>query len=238
MSTEENARSEKSLELYYDHYKDTFSYLRTYIATRDRIFYITLGLLIAIFFQSNNPDVAKNISAVLVKKNIGDSIYIDVNFINSLLLFAFLSLVIKYFQLTLLIERQYPYLHAIEEELTLSLGVKITREGKSYVEAYPFVLSVIHRIYSLLFPGVLVAVIIVKFLNELKFFGNEWKNGYFIFDSLILFFILAITAAYISWAQFKDFQKPTALPASVILEAPEELVAPEFLDGTNDDKQV
>jgi len=238
MSSQDGVKNEKSLELYYDHYKDTFSYLRVYIATRDKVFYITLGLLILIFFQSNNPDVAKNISAVLVKKNIGDSIYINVNFVNSLLLFAFLSLIIKYFQLTLLIERQYPYLHAIEEELTANLGVKITREGKSYVEAYPIVLSVIHRIYSLLFPGVLVSVVVVKFLNEIKFFGAEWKNGYFLFDSLILLFIILIIAAYISWSQFKDFKKSVEPQPSVVLEAPEELIAPEFLDKTDDNQSL
>ena len=238
MSAKENVRNEKSLELYYDHYKDTFSYLRVYISARDKVFYITLGLLIAIFFQSNNPDVAKNISVVLVKKNIGDNIYINTNFINSLLLFAFLSLVIKYFQLTLLIERQYPYLHSIEEELTANLGIKITREGKSYAETYPIVLSVIHRIYSWLFPGVLISIIIVKFFNELKFFGDEWKNGYFIFDSIILLFMLAIVITYISWSQFKDFKKSAEPQPSVVLEAPEELIAPEFLGNTEDDKSL
>ena len=218
---------EKTVEIYYDHYKDTFTYLRTYISSRDTTFYITLGLLILVFFQSNNPSVTEKISVDLVNKNLGNNVSIDINFINSLLLFVFLSLIIKYFQLNLLIERQYIYLHSIEDELTKRLILKISREGKNYVDEYPFVSWVIHRVYTILFPIILIIILIRKFNAEVKFFGDDWRNGYFIFDTIILLFILLITLAYVSWTRFNDFKKSKKPKNSEVLEAPEVLQAPK-----------
>jgi succinate dehydrogenase/fumarate reductase cytochrome b subunit len=219
--------TEKTVEIYYDHYKDTFTYLRGYLSSRDKTFYITLGLLVLVFFQSNNPDVTKEISINLIKKNAGSNVTVDINFINSLLLFVFLSLIIKYFQLNLLIERQYNYLHSLEEELTSTLGVKITREGKSYVEGYPFVLSVIHRIYGILFPVLLVAVLVKKFSAELNLFADDLRNWYFVFDTIILLFILIITMLYVVWSKFNDFKKSNKLTSAEVTEAPEVFETPE-----------
>jgi len=199
--------NEKELEIYYDHYKDTFTHLRNYITSRDKVFYITLGLLILVFFQSDNPEITEKISINIIKKNVGDEIVINTNFINSLLLFALLSLVIKYFQINLLIERQYKYLHKLEEDLTSNLSFEISREGKSYIEAYPFVSKVIHRIYTIVFPIILILVILKKGYTELTFFKCEWENLYLLFDLTILLLIIILTIQYLVWIQFKDFKK-------------------------------
>jgi hypothetical protein len=198
---------EKIVEIYYDHYKDTFSHLKDYISIRDKIFYATLGVLVLVFFQSNNPDVTKEVSVVLIKKNLGSEISININFINSLLLFLFLSLTIRYFQANTNINRQYDYIHKIEAELTSKFGVNISREGTAYLDGYPIVLSAIHRIYTIIFPIILLAVIVAKFRAELNFFGDKWLNGYFIFDSSILLLLVVLTLMYSVWDYFARFFK-------------------------------
>ena len=213
--------TEKILEIYYDHYKDTFTYLRGYLSSRDKIFYITLGLLVLVFFQTNNPDVTKDISINIIKKNADDNVSIDINFINSLLLFIFLSLIIKYFQLNLLIERQYKYLHSLEDKLTTTLGVKITREGKSYVDGRPFVLNVIRRIYETLFPVLLLLVLIKKFSAELILFEGNLKSWYFIFDTCILAFILIITVMYILRKKLSNFKRVEKSETAEAIEIPQ-----------------
>ena len=59
---------EKFVEIYYDHYKDTFENIKTYIQRRNYYTITILCLLVFLSFQITNPEKTVEISNQIVKK--------------------------------------------------------------------------------------------------------------------------------------------------------------------------
>ena len=87
---------EKKIEIFYDHYKDTFENIKTYIQRRNYFTIVILCFAVFLSFQITNPEKTIEISNELVKKNVGEVI-IDFNYISSILLFAMFWVVIMYY---------------------------------------------------------------------------------------------------------------------------------------------
>ena len=198
---------EKELEIYYDHYKDSFSYVRTYLKQRDKYFFysvIALSLLFINFFLPNDFEI---ISKSLIEKNIGLKEFNNYKLIDSLLLFCISIFNIKYFQVNLLIERQYKYIHHIEKKLSNKLDdFNIFREGKAYLNLYPLFSSLIHRIYTIVFPILLILLIYIRWYANLMLTKNFELFSFFSFDTLVSLIIEILTILYLIWLHFKDFK--------------------------------
>ena len=115
-----------------------------------------------------------------------------------------LWVLMMYYQQNVSIDRQYNYLHSIEERLSES--VKIEREGRSYLTKYPWFLWLVFRVYTIVFPISILVVAILKWKHELAVLIKTDK-GYFIFDTVVLSLVVTITILYMSWIHFKDFKK-------------------------------
>jgi len=198
---------EKELEIYYDHYKDTFSYLREYLSLRDKYFKYAVVLLALLFFNSLLPSDFEIITKTILEKKVGIKEFSNLKLIDSLLLFGLLSITIKYFQVNLLIEKQYSYLHHVEKKLSLKLKTfNIFREGKAYLDNYPIFGSIVHRIYTIGFPILLIVLVIVKWL---EYFQESFRYkfvSFFTFNTIITFGIVILTIFYLMWIHFKDFK--------------------------------
>ena len=159
---------DKKLEILNDHYKDTFSHILNYLKRRDRLFFYLLVVLTIMFLQVVDPDESENILSGWVKKNIGEGIVINISFIDGVIWFVLLSLVLKYCQTTVLIERQYAYLHKLEGELSFfsQSGIAFTREGKSYLKSYPKLSDWAHWLYTWGFPALLLVFVTLKLAIE------------------------------------------------------------------------
>jgi len=195
---------EKKLEILYDHYKDTFENIKTYLQKRNIYTLSTIVLVIFLSIELASPTISTDVSSELIKKNIGD-IKIDYGMISSVILFALMWSVLLYYQINFLIEKMYVYLHKIEGDLSKQLiPYEIGREGKNYLNNYPILSSVAHRIYTWLFPISILIVAITKWITE-KAKVVDWRNGHFLFDTLILFIIVLISLLYLSNRHFNDF---------------------------------
>lgn len=199
--------NEKKVEILYDHYKDTFENQKNSLQKRNNYTLICLGLIATLSFQLSNPDQSNIISNELIKKNIGD-VKIDFSYINNILTFALLWVVIMYYQINFLIEKIYKYIHEIEKNLTIEMKpFEIAREGKTYLDYYPWLSGVVHRIYSIGFPVTLIIVSILKWGTEKKQFIKPFKNGHFWFDTVFLFGIILTSLLYLINRHFNDFRK-------------------------------
>lgn len=199
--------NEKKIEILYDHYKDTFENQKIYLQKRNYYTLICLGLILALSFQISNPDQSNIISNELIKKNIGD-IKIDFNYINNVLTFSLLWVVIMYFQVNFLIEKIYTYLHEIEAKLTDELKpFEISREGKTYLDHYPWLSTVVHKIYSIIFPLALISVSIIKWTTEKNILLKPFENGHFWFDTIFIFGTIFTSLLYLINRHFNDFRK-------------------------------
>lgn len=198
---------EKKIEILYDHYKDTFENQKVFLQKRNYYTIICLGLIATLSFQMSNPDQSNVISSEIIKKNIGD-ITIDISYINSVLTFALLWVVIMYYQINLLIEKIYKYIQEMEGKLTNEMApFEISREGKTYLDHYPWLSEVVHKIYSICFPVTLICVAIIKWATEKNQFTEPFKNGHFWFDTIALFGIVLTSVLYLSNRHFNDFKK-------------------------------
>lgn len=196
---------EKKIELYYDHYKDTFENIKIYIQRRNYFTIIILCLTIFLSFQITNPEKSIEISNELVKKNVGEVI-IDFKYISSILLFALLWVVIMYYQIIFVIEKHYSYIHEIEEKLSKELTpFEIRREGKNYLDHYPWLSIVVDRIYTVVFPIALILIALIKWISVFK--TMKCFDLSFFIDSVFLFGIVLTSILYILNRHFNDFKK-------------------------------
>lgn len=191
----------KTIELLYDHYKDTFFYIQTYRKYRDKMFlYLMISLIFSVIFFQNPTEISQLIIN-FINTQYKLNLTISFNIINSLILLLLLSFTIKYFQSNLLLERQYDYIHKLEDEFQKNKFI-ISREGKSYNEDYPFLLTIIDRIYKIIIPIIIVCLLIYKFRLELKMFCNSPIFGFF--NLVIIFINTGFIIIYTAWINFRN----------------------------------
>ena len=160
------------MQLLYDHYKDTFFYIQEYLKFRDRLFLFILIVVTLMLFQVYSPAESGEAVSQFITKKLELKSPIDITFIGSIIWFGLLSLVVRYFQTVVHIERQYKYVHQIEEQLSIHYENKaFTREGKSYLEDYPLFSSWAWILYTIVFPTLLIVLVIVKIVGEI------WQTG-------------------------------------------------------------
>ncbi|EHU9521050.1 hypothetical protein KZY93_004495 [Vibrio vulnificus] len=146
------------------HYKDTFDIHRASIKQRDTLFYALLLTLAVFTLQFSSVEVVTSIITEYVQKSTGVKLGQNKDFISTLLWFAILGFSTRYFQVVLEIERQYGYLHKLEETLNNQYDddYSFTREGKTYLSKYPLFSNWVWLLYTLFFPSILLFVIIAR----------------------------------------------------------------------------
>jgi len=196
------------IDLLYDHYKDTYEQIRSFIAKRDEDFIVALLFLAGSIFTTFNPAYVQNLSNTLGKVKFGIDLNLAFYMLNSVLLFISLWFLQKYYQSVTHIENLYTYIHKVEEQLCeLIKDFQITREGKSYLEYFPHLKAAIQIIYTWVFPFLVVAICIIKGYWELANRQNTIPRLALVFDISCILAIISITLLHISWFHFKDFRK-------------------------------
>lgn len=183
-------------QILHEHYKDSFTQIQEYIKLRDRLFILILIVVTLMLFQIYSPkDSGIAISQFVAKKfELENSM--DISFIGSILWFGLLGLVIRYFQTVVHIERQYEYIHNLEEQISPYYDNKtFTKEGQSYLNAYPLFSEWIWRLYTFIFPVLLLIVVFTKIINE--WLHSETKSLLLFINAAIFMFILISIILYL-----------------------------------------
>jgi hypothetical protein len=151
------------------HYKDSFDVHRSTIKQRDMLFYGLLVILAVFTLQMTSADTAANIVNEYVTKISGVKIGNNVDFISTLMWLILLGFSTRYFQIVLEIERQYVYLHALEDQLNSHYpeSSAFTREGKEYLSNYPLFSNWIWLLYKIFFPSLILFSVVVKINAEI-----------------------------------------------------------------------
>lgn len=156
-------------EILHDHYKDTFAHIQNYLKLRDKLFLMLLVVVALMLFQVFSPRESGEAISQFISKQFDLKNPIDISFISSILWFALLSLVVRYFQTVVHIERQYEYIHDLEEQLSKIYENKVfTREGKFYLSNYPLFSNWTWILYTIIFPVLLLILVLVKIFGELS----------------------------------------------------------------------
>jgi len=190
------------LQILSAHYAHSFDFLQTHLKKRDRSFLRVLVLLIVMLFQLYTPKEASNFISQLIINKFKLSTAINFLYIQSIIWFVLLAVVVKYFQSVVFIERQYNYIHSLEDLLSKEYEKKaFTREGESYLKDYPLFLNWASFLYTMLFPAILIIVIFGKIISEFKQFGFAQILVWF--NVLIFLFLAVSICLYLYVIHFK-----------------------------------
>jgi len=192
--------TDTKLEVLNSHYDETVSNIRAALRQRDRLFVLLLVIVTVMLLQAIAPEEAGAALSEMVGARLGVD-PIDVSVISSVLWFSALAAVVRYFQAVVYAERQYEYIHRLEEVLSSYLDDKaFTREGRAYLDGYPLFSKWTWVLYTIAFPGLLVAVLGGKLIAEMcgASFGLQIA-----FDSLAFVLITISTALYLTLVHFR-----------------------------------
>jgi hypothetical protein len=158
---------EKRADILYAHYKDSFENIQNHIKKRERFLFFLLILSVIMIFQIACPAEAPDQLACILLKKLDLNKPISVAFIDTVIWFIMLSLIIRYCQTVSYIERQYAYIQEIEKKINTILGNEyITREGKAYLTKYPIFSTWVHYLYTVVFPILLIILLILRMKSE------------------------------------------------------------------------
>ncbi len=189
--------TDTKLQILAEHYKETFDFLQKNLKQINRLFLYVLCILILMLFQLYTPLEASNLISQFISSKLNMSARMNMLFVQSIIWFGLLATTLKYFQSVVFIERQYNYIHQLEEQLSKEYEKKaFTREGESYLKDYPAFLNWASCLYTIFFPAILLIISSSKIVSECKLLGFKqilvWFNVVFflcIAISVILYLI-------------------------------------------------
>jgi len=157
------------LQVLHDHYKDSFTNIKDHLKLRDRLFLLILTLVVLMLFQIFSPKESGEVISHFIATKLGLKNPINISFIGSIIWFSMLALVTRYYQTVANLERQYEYIHKLEEQIAPNYYNKVfTREGMFYLVNYPLFLKWTWILYTIIFPVLLLIVVFVKIIGELS----------------------------------------------------------------------
>lgn len=195
------------LQTIYDHYKDTYSIISEAVRRRDRLMIFVLIALGFFAFESLFPTTSNTAVNDFLNFKFGLTLKLDLSIIGNFVWFLLLIFTIRYLQVAVFIERQYSYIHKIEDKINKELKEEIiTREGKSYLLDYPLFSNWMCMLYVLVFPLLLFWVATVKIISEFKnAYITGWPFGLVL--DITAFLILVISIVFYLFIHYKARNK-------------------------------
>ncbi len=220
MASDESPGADKRLEVLHDHYKETFARQRETEAARDRLFLWVIGLFAILILEIGYPAA---IGASLGKIGVaGAEINLQALPLPALLNATWvltLALALRYCRVAIHIDRQYDYVHMLEQNISPILrnsqGHKAgetvptqlldediyQREGTVYLRGYPLLLNATWIAYVVIFPIILLVATIGLITWEWRRLPYPVLNRAFdtgVALALIAFLVLYRVAPYIA----------------------------------------
>lgn len=184
------------VEVLHAHYIDTFGHIRNALGQRDRLFAYIVATVAAMLLQVVAPEDTDAAIGRLISEKLAMTGTFSLSLLGTVLWFALLGFVIRYFQSVIYIERQYEYIHFLEGLLAANYeGTAFTREGKSYLNEYPLFSKWTWRLYTIVFPALLIAVLGLKLATE--FLRTTQLGWLFTFNALTFGAISVSVALYL-----------------------------------------
>ena len=183
-----------NLEIAYDHYKETFTYVKEAEKDRNKIFIIVALLITALYLFAIEPDSLYQVVNDFITEQWQISINVGFGTVQSLLWVILLFYSIRYFQINTYIERQYTYLHKLESDIANKVDFIFEREGKGYLDKYPLLLDMIYYIYTWAFPVIYILVVCYKIVLE---WVNRFSIGNVLLNTIISGCIILASILYL-----------------------------------------
>lgn len=154
------------MELLYDHYKETFSIIKDTIIQRNRFFVMVFLVMTFQFLFASSPDSVSCLITSIIQNQYKIDISNQMAIMESFLWLVLLYLTMRYYQVTIYVEKQYSYIYSIEEELSKITHIKFNRESGNYLLNYPQMNNFVDFLYKRVFPMMYCFIISYKIFSE------------------------------------------------------------------------
>jgi hypothetical protein len=189
--------AEPAVSIVHDHYKETFALIRAREKTRDRSFVLLIGLFVLLALEVLQPvQTAASIRMLHVFGTDLDFSQIPLPYLLDASWVLTLVIALNYCRATAHVERQYPYLHRLEDWMSQALGNDdiYRREGRTYLSDYPIFLNWAWFAYVIVFPGLVMLGGIVLIRQE--WMGLPYSSWHKLFDSGMGAFVIVSFLIY------------------------------------------
>jgi hypothetical protein len=192
--------TDQQLEILHDHYKDSFAQIREREKQRDRLLLVLIGLIgllsIIVLYYSSLARILGSVGVAEIGVNL--SVLPARALLTSEWVFV-LAITLRYCQVSLTTERQYSYLHMLEDKLSQGSGDDdlYRREGKAYLHNYPAFSEWAWISYVYIFPAIVVMASLGLLITELISFPAGWP--FKVFDSSLAAGTVTTVFLYRGW---------------------------------------
>lgn len=161
----------ESIEILYDHYKETYDLSKEAQARRNKNFVILCVLEALSFLILIKPEKAFEIIANGINSELDLTLSLGNSIIQTLIWILIAYVSIRYVQDMMYVERQYSYMDKLEKQISASIEYHnlFSREGDNYKNSYPMVLNFIDLFYKMLMPILFVVINSVHIYKEYTF---------------------------------------------------------------------
>lgn len=153
------ASNDKKLEILHDHYRESFSCIRDREKQRDNLFLIIIALIGVVFLEVQYSSIfGGTIKTIKLNFFEMDLSVMPIAIFLSITWTYLFVVVLKYCQLSIIVERQYDYLHKLEDRVSNFFGDLTTycREGRAYLDKYPLFSNLAWIFYVAIFPIIII----------------------------------------------------------------------------------
>lgn len=178
--------------LYYDHYKDSFALQQSYLSERNKLTVAMLALLVLIAGFIYDPAMLNEKVNTYVATKV-EGLAFELKYLNTGVIFLFLWVMTRYYQVVLQIEKMYLYLSDCEDKLSEDNEYLVNREGAYYLKSYPWLKDVVNACYVVFLPLAIIIVAVFKIVNE-----YAWTTHFKIVDFIGLGLIILLSLLYLS----------------------------------------
>lgn len=178
--------------LYYDHYKDSFALQQSYLSERNKLTVAMLVLLVLIAGFIYDPAMLNEKVNTYVATKV-EGLAFELKYLYTGVIFLFLWVMTRYYQVVLQIEKMYLYLSDCEDKLSEDNEYLVNREGAYYLKSYPWLKDVVNACYVVFLPLAIIIVAVFKIVNECA-----WTTYFKIVDFIGLGLIILLSLLYLS----------------------------------------
>lgn len=188
----------------YDHYKDTCSIIGDAVKRRDRAMLFVIIAAGFFAFQTIFPSAADHAVTDYLSFKFGLTLQVNLSVIGNVVWILVLLFTLRYFQTAVFVERQYAYLHQLENKLNKSIGQEVvTREGKSYLAAYPWFSDWMWALYTIILPTSLFFFTCIKITEEWVSTSDAKATFGLLVDTGIFILLVVSIGLYLGMMHFK-----------------------------------
>ncbi len=189
-------------EILYDHYKESVNEIKKQENKRNKLFILVLIHIFILFLISYRPESMCKVFSDLLMDQWKIGFYFSINTIQIILMVSMLYCVVRYYQINVYIDKNYPYIHRLEKELSQDIGKCFGKEGQNYLNDYPKTQNIVYYSYKYIFPILFILALIYRVI-----FNNTWDSPIIKTMEIVITSILIILNIVYTIDMYKNEKK-------------------------------